>query len=344
MIRTKLAFLSLCLLSVALVGCKNSAESSRTTAKSDRKGPESTRPTPRETPQSLHLKSELLREIKHGGFYDQYLMFSPDGTYLASWLPEKLAVYEVSTGKPVGEVPQGRLPLAFSSDGTTFYTVGEKGLESWSCPGLKAKKATKEPGADSGDGAWKKIEWANGVKSLAGNGGRIYNFPVESTEYPVSPYSLAHTPDGEVVAYSMGAEIAVTTPKREKKPWTSPSVGRSITSVVLTEDGKIAVTGGMSGAFAIINLEKRKVVFNDRIPGEIRCIALAGRTLAVGCGDGMPGVAVIDAQTQTPLAVLEPESANVWGLAMTKDGKTLAAGGDDGVIRLFSLSLETGQK
>jgi WD40 repeat protein len=340
--KQRLSLLLTCFLAcLVLAGCKSNPSPPAATETPAGKSSPTTAlasPSPNTTVEPLNFKSELLQEIKHGGFYDQYLMFSPDGRYLASWLPEKLAVFEVATGKSAGEIPEGRLPLAFSEDGTVFYTVGTKGLESWNCPGMKLKETIEKPEGESADGAWTFIEWANGLKSLAGNRGRLANFPIQSMDYPVSAYNAAHTPEGALVAYSLGSKIAVTAPSDEK-PWESETLGRSITSVVLSDDGSTAVAGGMSGSLSVIDVKARKTLSSERVPGEIRCLALAGdgRTLAFGCGDGMQGAGLIDIQTMTPLALLAPENSNVWAVALTKDSKTLAVGSDDGIIRLFKL-------
>lgn len=138
----------------------------------------------------------------------------------------------------------------------------------------------------------------------------------------MSPYNVANTPDGTLVAYSQGPNIAIVAPS-DMEPWESEPVDRSVTSVVLSDDGATAVTGGMSGSLTVIDVKEQEIRASDSLPGEIRCLALAGdgRTLVAGCGDGMTGAAVIDIQTMKTLATLEPKNSNVWAVALTRDNK-----------------------
>ncbi len=299
--------------------------------------------TPRASPTAearASLKAELLREFEHGGFYDQYLMFSPDGRYLASWLPEGLTVFEVATGKALGKMAKEHRPLAFSTDGSAFYTVTDKKLWRWKCPELKNPEAVKDPKEQSADGAWRMVKTSSGNGMLVGQRGRLFNWPAYASDYPVSPYNQAHVPDGTVVAYSAGPKLGVIRPGAKEEEWTSEVVGRSLTSVAVSDDGSMAVAGGMSGALALFDLTKPEVKASAGIPGEIRCLALDGdgRTLAIGCGDGMTGAALLDLTSEDGLTRLETEHSNVWSVALTGDGKLLAVGADDGKIRVFQIS------
>ncbi|MBI3926359.1 MAG: WD40 repeat domain-containing protein [Armatimonadetes bacterium] len=172
-----------------------------------------------------------------------------------------------------------------------------------------------------------------------GNIGRLAVWPPSVGDFPVSPYNVAFTPDGKVVAYSVGDSIAVDHPAGKGTRWESPPLGRSVTSVVVSGDGKLAVGGCMNGAVTFVDLENRKIAGAQAVPGEVRCLALGsdGRTLAVGCGDGMTEVAVVDALAAELLGTVKPGYGNTWAVAISPDTQILATGSDDRKIRLWKI-------
>ncbi|MCA9797232.1 MAG: hypothetical protein KC910_35725 [Candidatus Eremiobacteraeota bacterium] len=297
-------------------------------------------PTPSATP-SVALPAfsgELIREFEHDGFYDQYLAFSPDGKYLLSWLPEKLTVFEVATGKPVGSLPEGHAPLAFSTDSKTLTTGGDGVLESWKLPGLEPLGKAKTV-KQASDGSFRLAEWKSGKKSLLGSGGRVMAWPSTVKDYPVSPYSVCYSSGSDLLAFSNGQAATLLNPAHEDQAWDTPALGRSVTSLAISQDGKLLVSGSMDGFVGVVDIPSRKLLASDGVPGEIRCLALApdNRTIAVGCGDGMTAVAILDADDLSPVGVVKPGLSNTWAVAISPDSKTLATGSDDGKIRLWQL-------
>ncbi|MGE0494268.1 MAG: WD40 repeat domain-containing protein [Vulcanimicrobiota bacterium] len=300
--------------------------------------------TPRATPSAAPVKAlpafsgKLIREFEHDGFYDQYLAFSPDGRYLLSWLPEKVTVFEVASGKPTGKLPEGHFPLGFSTDGKTLTTGGDGVLESWKLPSLEPlgkTKTVKQTGADG----FRLVEWKSGKKSLLAAGGRVMAWPSVAKDYPVSPYSVYYSSGSNLLAFSNGQAATVLDPAHEEQAWDTPALGRSVTSLAVSHDGKLLVSGSMDGYVSVVDIPSRQLLAADGVPGEIRCLTLASdnRTIAVGCGDGMSAVAILDAASLRPVGVVKPGLSNTWALAISPDGKTLATGSDDGKIRLWQL-------
>lgn len=329
------SLLLLCLFACAQPGPKPEPTSSPATpAKS------TPRVTPTPTPSAVASKpfaGKLLKEVKFEGFYDQYLAFSPDGRYLVSWLPEHIEVYQVPELNPVGRVDKGREPLAISADGKTFYTVGEGGLEAWALPGLKPLSKTDKPAEAAKDGCWKTLSFPKS-KVLAGNLGRSIGWAPGKRKYPVSPYTSFYSHQANLIAYSTGGGVSLVDPADVTNEWKSPTLGRSVTSVVVSDDKSWAVTGAMNGAVGVVSLGD-KSTGQLRLPGEIRCVAIGGdnRTVAFGCGDGMSEVALIDLAASKLLGTVKPGYGNTWAVAITKDSKILATGSDDGKLRLWQI-------
>jgi WD40 repeat protein len=121
----------------------------------------------------------------------------------------------------------------------------------------------------------------------------------------------------------------------------------NISSLAISNDGKIATFGDASGTIHIWNLTRQEEMFKivgERPPpdDDIRCpVALApgGKVLAFPRLDG--SVHLWQVGSNREVQRLPGNSAQVISLAFSPDGGTLAAGGDDGRLHLSDLATMT---
>jgi WD40 repeat protein len=145
--------------------------------------------------------------------------------------------------------------------------------------------------------------------------------PLPTYPYPVTITALAFTPDGKKLVVSGHHELNVydpTTGKLEKRIRTRP---RRAMAMTFLPDGKLVVAGGRPGEegdVCVYNLDGGK----PRVEG--------GVAFLDGVND--PGVLV------KQLVGAADADDEVLCLALSADGKKLATGGCDRLVRVFDLS------
>jgi WD40 repeat protein len=124
----------------------------------------------------------------------------------------------------------------------------------------------------------------------------------------------------------------------------SPAPGKFLAELSFTSDGRLLAAACVDGSVRIYDAHgrhqshRRDYLQPSTIPWMTRAQTLAwlphSRTLVIGSFGGLVRFWNLDRSQDT---LLMPEAGNVWALAVSADGKTLAVGTQDGAIKLFSI-------
>jgi WD40 repeat protein len=273
---------------------------------------------------------KLRHQLKDQPVRVSALVFSPDGATLASGSGDKLVkLWDTATG-------QLKQSLAGHGDCicTLAYSPDGKMIASGSCDwGFHRGHDWPRPGgndqevcewrlwdADSGatlrtvtdKGRLLSLAFSPDGKSLACSVGKklkLYDLTTEKparvvTSHDATITSVAFIPDGDsVVTGSHDHTVKRTSMATGKTEWRAPGYFEQVNSVALPPDGSLLVTGSSDGRFA------------------------HGR-LAAGAREIGPGaVRVWDLRTGRMLRRLGDPADQVMAVAISSDGRRIAAGG-----------------
>jgi dipeptidyl aminopeptidase/acylaminoacyl peptidase len=259
------------------------------------------------------------------------LAFSPDGTLIAcasgnfdsrSVMPNEIVLSEVATGRTVATLASGResfTSIAFNADGKSLAGgsfAQQNGLRLWdmttrSAVGpLEGYAAEVHAVAFSPDGRHIAAGCGDGIVRVWDSATRTQVLIWDNRSGPI--YTVAWSPEGTRIAAGSDARAGITL-------WnvTNGSVDRVITtppyctafSLAFNPDGKTLI-GGLGDDHD----KTGAVIMWDIVTGDVR------RTLFnnIESPDERDGV--------------------IYAVTITKDGRTLAAGGGDGTIFLWSVA------
>ncbi len=278
-----------------------------------------------------------------------FATFSPDGTTLASVGADKvIRLWSVATGKELARLGDGRSPVlrvCFSPDGLTLAAAGEK-LQLWDARTGKQKVVLEEH-----SDVVRSAAFSPAGKTLASADvlGVIRIWDLATGTIMNSILGSSPVGDGTLLAFSPdGRVLATTTSDHQIRFWemadideraTFSRAASAITSLTFSPDSKAVAVGDGSGAIRLRQLATGKRWGSDKAhPSGVCLVAFSpgGRFLISGSGvSGKAGtVKVWEAATCTERAAYE---IGLNPLAMSPDGKTLAAANVTGTIKLFDL-------
>lgn len=116
------------------------------------------------------------------------------------------------------------------------------------------------------------------------------------------------------------------------------SHGREVLAVAFAPDGRHAITGSSDMRARIWSLDTLKPAADDLLPGgAVWAVAWSpdGARVVTGSTRDGQGVMAFDAPTGRSPTVLSPSSSRITCVAFSPDGAWLAAGGADGMLRLY---------
>jgi WD40 repeat protein len=271
------------------------------------------------------------------------LAFSPDGALLAGGGADKtIRLWDVATGKLRRSLEGHRdwvCTLAFAPDGKTIAS----GCCDWARH--RGGNTAYHPGPDPGcEGQWKLWDAATGdLKRTVNQPGRLR--------------SLAFGADGKSLACGIGKEVRLYDLGTETPGRVVTSHDFDVTSVAFTKDGSAVISGSHDHTVKRTSLATGRTEW--QAPGyfeQVNAVALSkdGALLATGSGDGRyaqrvlqagakclgPGaVRLWDARTGCLLRRLGDPAEQILAIALSPDGRQLAAGGagasGSGVVRVW---------
>jgi RNA polymerase sigma factor (sigma-70 family) len=247
------------------------------------------------------------------------LALSPDGKVIASGGQKgRVCLWEVATGRrldtlrgPAGQV----LALGFSPDGRTLAAAGSRDFNQIS--------------------AGQTVLWELGTRKT--------RFTLTHSRWA---RCLAFSPDGAVLAVGCDAQEfgtwdTTTGKRRERLQGTFP---QGAAAAAFSPDGRLLATGGYEKAVKLWDWRTGKEIGRLDAGSIVRSLAFSPDNKALLTGqDGPQFVCLWDVARRNRLRAFQghklPKSAYfpgaVFSAAFSPDGRTIASGGDEGVLRLW---------
>lgn len=281
------------------------------------------------------------------------LAFSPNGRILVSGSRDKtLALWNVRTHRLIGQPLRGHRNsvwrVAFSPDGKTIASGGDDGqVILWNL--TKGLSLGKRLGFHRG--GLLKLALSSDGKTLASGGinGSIILWDVEHQQQLGPPlrghtkrvFDVAFSPDGKMlVSGSQDGSVRLWKVNNPKIPshtiWTGKS---SIQSVAFNPSGKTIAfdTGGKLILWDLVE-DKNLAVFTGQKPYSPAIAFSPTDKFIVSGGYGDGNVMLRDFISNASSAqLLGSHKKPVWSVDFSLDGKLLASGGQDQIIRIWEI-------
>lgn len=256
------------------------------------------------------LKSPDGKEVKaaHISLVDS-MAFSPDGKFLASGSFQEVALWDAKTGEQLHKLTgfaHGVVAIAFSNDGKLMATGGGSPTEDGEVKVFEV-------------GTWKLVtDVKNGHSDTV--------------------YGVAFSPDGTKLA-SCGADKFI-------KVWELPSAKfiksfeghtHHVLDVGWKFDGKLLASAGADNTVKVWDYEKGEQVRTINAHGkQVTRLIFVGKTPQVATCSGDQQVKFFNVDNGGNVRNFGGNTDFVYALGVSPDGALVAAGGQEGVVRLYN--------
>ena len=294
--------------------------------------------------------------------------FSPDGKKLASVSKDRtLHMYNPQTQQQLLFIQQCHndiiTTLAFSPDGKRIATgSADKSVKIWDATGnpnqpnvqnkeqllLKGEKGHTDvimSVAFSADGKW--IVTGSLDKTIrvwdAAKGGNP-ELVIENADAK-GVVAVAISPDGSWIASGgLDKTVRLWDSIKGKQQWKLEKAAghiEPIYSLSFSQDGKTLASASSDATVKLIDVEKGAETGTLKNGHKDTCNAVAfsqdGKTIYT-CGDGL--IKIWDASSKEVKQTIRPTQGNgeLWSVSVSSDGKYMAAGGQDNIMKVWDLA------
>jgi WD40 repeat protein len=292
----------------------------------------------------------------HPGGEVTAVAFSGDGTLLASGgFDNTVRLWDAATGVRVGRPLPGHIAFVTelagaSTAGLLASASADGNIVLWdptrddrlgrpyrSAGGGSVSALAAEP--DGSRLAW--VDEGRRVLLSDGRSTRVLLTAARGEEVR----SVAFSPDGRRLAAGVGATFGPSSDTvhvwstRTRRPVGQPLRGPPFArSLAFGRDGRVLLAGGFGRVFRLDLARGRRI--GPPVRGHQIAVSPDGRLLAATTGRADDGTVVLwDARSGRRLDRLKTGRASfVWGLSISPDGSTLAAGDNDGNVILWDLA------
>jgi RNA polymerase sigma factor (sigma-70 family) len=299
--------------------------------------------------------------------------YSPDGRTLAtgSATDGTLRLWQASTGQEIRHwETRGPLALAFSPDGKTLASSGgDRVVRCWDVATGKETlhfRAGQEPGNHphsvrfSPDGKLLAAADHGGIRlwRVTGQEVRRLQMPAPSPRPgAVTPWSLAFSTDGQFLAASRGKVVCLweTTAGREVGRFVSP--GADVTALAFSADGRTLASAGDEDTVRLWEVatgKERRLRGPGDLPDRLDANGVRVSRPSAGVFTALAFSAdsetllggrlrdealyVWDLTRDRPAAKVPGHKENVSGLAVARDGKTVASASADRTVLVWDVA------
>ncbi|BAZ38650.1 WD-40 repeat protein [Calothrix sp. NIES-4101] len=290
---------------------------------------------------------------------EQILASGSDDTTIKLWNPQTGALLRTLTGhsdriKSIMITPEGKTLISSSYDGTIkLWNLGT---------GTVSRTITEKSGINS------ILVTSNGKTLISASGDKTIKFSDLKTGkiqriLKAETTALAISPDGKTLFsggenggkirlwnLATGKQIRSFTPPLPKDAFSPQQKASAPIALAVSNDGQMLLSGGYDDSFQSAplqqtdgksfkawNLKTGKLVHNFSLGANVDVLAISPDSKTFVAGGLGREVVLSEMQTGKTVTELKGHAGGIYGLAFSRDGKTLYSGSGDKSIKVWRI-------